>query len=310
MDFVGAGLEADVDHAAFGRSGGDVEGRGLHFEFGDDVGNRGPGLSDGAAGFVVEGVAGAVEGKLVAAGGGSGHGVGGVERLPGLIFGGLVGEGDAVAEADHVVHVAQMDGQVADFLGADDASDGDVGVFEQGGIGGDGDGFRLAADFEREVEFHAIVDAERDAAADEALESRLLGGDAVSAGNEEGGSVVAFLVRLGARGDAGLLIQKGDGSGLDDGAAGIGDASEYGRAGFLRPGRGDRNSGCDQDAKELRTACGHGCLTFQSSIPKIGQLQDTSPVPLGQRGGAAVDGGVGVPSTVRGSISSLRVRGL
>src|SRR6185369_5312601 len=129
------------------------------------------------------------------------------------------------------------------FFGADDASDGNIGVFEQGGIGGDGDGFGLAADFEREVEFHAIVDAEGDTSADEALESRLLGGGSVGAGDEEGGRIVAFLVRLGSRGDAGLLIQKSDGSRLDDGATGIGDASEYGRAGFLRPGRGDRKSG-------------------------------------------------------------------
>src|SRR6185369_6225599 len=68
VDFVGAGLEADVDDAAFGRAGGDVEGRGLHLEFGNDVGDRSLGLYDGAAGFVMEGVAGTFDGKLVAAG--------------------------------------------------------------------------------------------------------------------------------------------------------------------------------------------------------------------------------------------------
>ncbi len=268
MHFVGPGLEADVDHSAFGLTGGDVKGRRLHLEFGYDVRHRRPGLADGAARFVVEGVARAVEGELVAAGRRARHRVGCVERLPRLIFRRLVGECHTVAQADDVVHIAEMDGQIAHLFGSDHAAHGDIGTVEQRCVLGDRDGFGLHSHLERQVQLHAIVDAERDAALHQFLEASLLRLDPVVAGNQKRREVVPFRVGLCAHRYAGIDVGERDRRRRYHRTAGVGDAPDDACPGFLRPRDGHRKRNGNQNCKNEFTACKHGMPPFPRRFSK------------------------------------------
>ena len=205
VEGVGAGLGGDVDGGAHGVAEGGVEGRGLHLKLADGgLGGRERHAGGGAIG---EGIGHAVDGELVlvvAAAIGGELGGGGVEAgLAEAEVGAVDGAG---GEVDEVHGVAGELGELEDAAFIDDLAEGGVGGGEEGSGLGDLDGFGGSTDFERDVDFDVVLDADLDALAFPLLEALELAGDGVGAGGEVGQDEVARVVRFGRGGDAGVVV--------------------------------------------------------------------------------------------------------
>lgn len=190
VDLIGTGLGGDVDVGAHGEAGGGVEGAGLDLELGNGglgrrVGHAGGGavgvdVDDAIDGEVVVVVAGAVSAELAG---------GGVERgFAEAEVGAVDGAGGKV---DEVHGVAGEEGEFFDAPLVNDLAEGDIGGVEEWGFGSHFDGLGDLADLEFEIEGDEFGGADLDTGTEEFREARGFGLDAIGAGIQVGGAIVA-----------------------------------------------------------------------------------------------------------------------
>src|SRR5207237_2901552 len=113
----------DVNYAALSLAGRRVKRSGLDLILGHCIARRRPGLGNRTSPLVVKRVRGAVQSELVQCAVLSGHRIGRIKALPGLVLGGVVRKAYAEAELDQVVRIAMLGGEFAEFAETDHASD-------------------------------------------------------------------------------------------------------------------------------------------------------------------------------------------
>ncbi len=237
---VRAGLDREVDDAAFGVAGGRVERRGLDLELLDDPRGRHVG-GDDLVGVGGRGARDAVDRQVVAVAARAGHRVADdVRRLERTIETGRPGGGDARGQADERVGIAVRRRQLRDPPRVDDVAERRGRGLEQRRVGGDGDGFGDAG-LEPEIDLEPIGDAQLDVPR-HFLEPRQLRGDAIGAGQQERDLEEALLVGHDGDGRAHGGVGDAEGGAGDDAAARVAYGAGDRAAGVLGGrGRGEQS---------------------------------------------------------------------
>jgi hypothetical protein len=190
VEGVGAGLDRNADDAAAGATVLRVVRVGLDLELLSGLDRRDVGHGRARANADVIGDA--VDLKLVdaAAAAVNGHvGAGADVEGPGELE--AAGELHARGQAHQHEGILAADGQVGDVAVLDDLAAAGGGGFQQRRLGGDGDPLGELPDLEAHVQPQAVIHAQLDGRALEALEARLPDFEAVAAWQQEGDHVVA-----------------------------------------------------------------------------------------------------------------------
>ena len=153
-------------------------------------------------------------------------------------MGGRIQRNDSRRELHEVSDAAAGQREVLHLLAVHHLADVRIGGFEQRRFRRNGDGFGHRADFESDLDIQHIAHAQLEARALVPLETRLFGDNAVGAGGQVRGFIIAFGVGRGRRFDARFRMDHAHGNAGDHRSGGVADAPGNPAERVLREERG------------------------------------------------------------------------